>query len=328
MDWLEGLQLMRRRALNLFGPVGIWLPVTVGLAASSLSPVLIRASEYELSPHATIFHRSWMAALIFIGLEVIKARRRHLPTAHDMEGCPTDWRAEWQSTLRLLLLMGVSFTVAVTSWAWSLTATTVANSSLLHSCIPIFVGFFAWLAFGQCFDSNFWIGTSVAVSGVFVLGISEYSFNPEHLWGDAAALFSAVFFSTEPILAAQLRRRLGTYTIMAWNYGIITVLIAPFLWLLPEASVPVSGRGWLVILVMAIVCQTVGFGLLTYCLKFISAGVMSLLHLLIPLMSASVAWLAFGESLSLSNVLAFFIIIGGIVISIQGESFPEVSPER
>jgi len=293
----------------------VWFSVILGLLTSSLSPILIRASEVELSPQATIFHRSWMAMLIFVALEIVTTERQHSRAKDTIEGHSGDWLINWRSTFGLLLLLGSTFTIAVVSWAWSLTITTVANSSLLHSLTPIFTGLFAWIAFGQRFNNNFWIGTLIAVSGVVILGISEYRFSPAHLWGDAGSLFSAIFFSVEPVLIGRLRQRLGTYTIMAWNYGIIALIILPGLWLFPDASVPVSSQGWFTLLAMAIICQTIGMGLLAYCLRFISAGVISLLHLSMPLISASIAWLAFGEPLSCWNVLVFVVIIGGIIIS-------------
>lgn len=284
--------------------------LVLGLAACSLSPILIRLGEVELSPHATIFHRSWMAMLIFIGWEW-RARRQDGSEAAEQQ-------PDWQVTAGLLLALGVTFAIAVVAWAWSLTETTVANSSLLHSFTPLFTGLFAWLIWGQRFGLLFWLGMSVAMGGALFLGVAEYGFNPEHLRGDAASLFSALFFSPETVLIERLRQRLGTPAILAWCFGTIAVLILPFLWVFPSGAAPTSARGWATLLTMAIVCQGLGFGLLTYCLKYIAAGVVSLAHLLMPLLSAGLAWPVFGEPITRSVAVAFVVVLGGIVLGVLG----------
>lgn len=293
-----------------------------GLVAASLSPILIRLGEAELSPHAIVFHRSWLAVLMVVGLEVLS--RRTSPNVSEAVAADTpDWRADWPAIARSLLLLGTTFAIAVLSWAWSLSATTVSNSSLLHSFTPLFSGLFAWFAYGQRFGNGFWVGTAIALSGVFVLEVREFGFEPAHLWGDAGSLFSAVFFGTEPVSIARLRQRLGTYTILAWNYGIVAVLTLPLLWLFPMGAMPASGRGWLTLLAMALLCQVVGFGLLAYCLKFVTAGVISLAHLTIPLFSASIAWPVFDEPVSWTSAIAFAIVLSGIAVCV---SAPEQVP--
>ncbi|NES21162.1 MAG: EamA family transporter [Symploca sp. SIO3E6] len=74
----------------------------------------------------------------------------------------------------------------------------------------------------------------------------------------------------------------------------------------------------LTLLAMTIICQVLGHGLLTYALKDIAAGIVSLFHLLVPVLSAVEAWWVFDEALSNLSLLTFVIVLVGIVVSLQG----------
>lgn len=304
-DYLDWFQQESPRSL---------FALALGLVAISFAPIFIRLSEIEISPYATIFHRSWMAMLIFVGLRGFTGIRS--TTSTKGQNSATEKETDWKSTAVLLLLLGSTFTGAVVSWAWALTQTTVANSTLLHSFTPLFTGLFAWIVWGQHFGRVFLIGMAIAAGGALVLGVEEANFNPQHLWGDGMSLVSAVFFSVEPLLVERLRERLGSYTIMAWCCGLIALMTLPILLLFPDRWLPISINGWLSLLGMAIVCQGIGHGLLTYCLKYINAGVVSLSHLSVPIFSAVEAWMLFGEALNWFNALAFAVVLGGIAIGV------------
>jgi len=302
---------------------GAYVALSLGLVAVSTAPIFIRLSEMEVSPYATIFHRSWMATAIFAALLLIPGNSS-LGTAlldsdtnsiKQQRRQPIDRSLQW-----FLILFGLTFTAAVVSWAWALTQTTVAKSSLLHSSIPIFTGLLGWLFLGQRFRPSFWIGMAIATAGAILLGIEEFQFNPEQIWGDSVSLLSAVFFSVNPLLVEQLRQRLSSSTILFCGYSMITLLSLPLVLWLPEGALPTSLNGWLTLLAMTIICQVMGHGLFTYALKDITAGIVSLCHLLVPVLSAAEAWWVFGEALSKLSILTFVIILAGIIVSLRGVS--------
>ncbi|NEQ67386.1 MAG: DMT family transporter [Symploca sp. SIO2D2] len=300
---------------------GAFVALIVGLVAVSASPIFIRLSEMEISPYATIFHRSWMATAIFAALLLIP-NNSSVGTAlldSDTNSIKQQLRKPRSRSLQWLLLgFGLTFTAAVISWAWALTKTTVANSSLLHSSIPIFTGLLGWLFLGQRFRPSFWVGMAIATTGAILLGIEDFQFNPEQIWGDSVSLLSAVFFSVDPLLVEQLRQRLSSSTILFYGFSMVTLLSFPLVLCFPETALPTSLNGWLTLLAMTIICQVVGHGLLTYALKDITAGIVSLCHLLVPILSAAEAWWVFGEALSKLSILTFVIVLAGIIISLRG----------
>ncbi|NER22333.1 MAG: DMT family transporter [Symploca sp. SIO1C2] len=300
---------------------GAFVALIVGLVAVSASPIFIRLSEMEISPYATIFHRSWMATAIFAALLLIP-NNSSVGTAlldSDTNSIKQQLRKPRSRSLQWLLLgFGLTFTAAVISWAWALTKTTVANSSLLHSSIPIFTGLLGWLFLGQRFRPSFWVGMAIATTGAILLGIEDFQFNPEQIWGDSVSLLSAVFFSVDLLLVEQLRQRLSSSTILFYGFSMVTLLSFPLVLCFPETALPTSLNGWLTLLAMTIICQVVGHGLLTYALKDITAGIVSLCHLLVPILSAAEAWWVFGEALSKLSILTFVTVLAGIIISLRG----------
>lgn len=312
-----------------FGDWHMIAALVVGLVAISTSPIFIRLSEMEISPYATIFHRSWMAAVIF-GVLGMLPRGNAAKGADGLESKP---QSEPQpespklahSLLWLLLGFGLTFTIAVVTWAWALTQTTIANSTFLHSFTPIFTGLLGLLFFGLQFRRWFWIGMAIAIAGALLLGFEDVQFKPTQIWGDGVSLVSALFFSTDSLLGERLRQRLDSQTIMFWCYGLGTLLTLPLVLWFPATALPISANGWLTLLAMTLICQVLGHGLLTYALKDISAGIVSLCHLLVPVLSTVEAWLVFNESLSSLSLVTFAIVLGGIAISVQG--VPTVSTQ-
>ena len=74
------------------------------------------------------------------------------------------------------------------------------------------------------------------------------------------------------------------------------------------------------VLALALISQVVGHGLLAYSLKQLSSGLVSVLMLTIPVVSALLAAIALGQHLSWLNGLAFLIVLGGIYLAISKQT--------
>ncbi|MBC6422130.1 MAG: DMT family transporter [Hormoscilla sp. SP12CHS1] len=95
----------------------------------------------------------WIATLAFSlwnGLKAVVDRKeenitvKSLPDSHQ-EGL-------------LFILVGIVGSASVICWAWSLTQTSVANSTVLRSMSPVFTSLGGWLLFNQRFDRRFLAG--------------------------------------------------------------------------------------------------------------------------------------------------------------------------
>ncbi|MEM9543077.1 MAG: DMT family transporter [Cyanobacteria bacterium P01_E01_bin.42] len=285
--------------------------VLVALIAIAFVPILLKFSEQELSPTATVFHRFWLATVILGGWNGLsKLCNRSAETVRKpMTG----------EMMKLLGLMGLFSTLTHLFWTISLTQTTVANSALMHNLSPLLTILGARLFFQQQFNVQFIIGAIAALGGVLFLGWEDFALSSGKFQGDAIALLSAFFFAGYLLAIEKLSLSLPVKSILLWRFFLNSLFLFPFLWWSEALLFPSSERGWLVILTLALIA-ILGESLVTFSLKQLSSGLVSILFMLDPVFASVFAWFIFSESLPFTDILAFAVIVGGISLAIAGKS--------
>ncbi len=309
-------RLSRIQYLSSF-PIDSLAALIGSLICLSLSPIFIRLSELEIGPNATAFNRFWIAAVAF-GLLNSWLNGGHQKQDAEPEAHKTPLGTE----TRLLIADGLLLAMGTVCWTWSLTQTSVANSSIIHNLIPIFAILGGWLAFGKLFDRRFIVGMFVAIAGVTLLEINELlSFRiGSQIVGDLAALVSAIFFGVHPLIAEQLRTKFNSVTIMTWSSTTSCILLLPVTVFGKEQLFPSSLTGWFSVIALAVVGQMLGIGLWTYCLKKISSGFASLVGLIIPVFSALEGWAILSEPITFLALVSFVVILVGMYMAISSRS--------
>lgn len=286
------------------------------LVALSFSPILIRLSQGELGPNATIFNRFWISTVAFLLWTGVTAARQRLSNSQPQK--PQVY------TIRLLfLLLGVGFVMVATLvlWAWSLNQTSVANSTLMHNLAPLFTVLGGWLIWGKRFDSRFLIGMFVAMAGAGLLAYHDFSSTTGgEFQGDLLALLSAVFLGLYPLIVEELRTQLSPIVIMTWCSAIGTVLLLPVVILSEDRIFPCSLGGWLTVISLALICQILGLVLYANCLNRLSSGFVSLCDLFVPVLSSQEAWVIFSESPSWASLISFAVIVLGVYVTSSSQS--------
>jgi drug/metabolite transporter (DMT)-like permease len=97
---------------------------------------------------------------------------------------------------------------------------------------------------------------------------------------------------------------------------------------LGESLWPASGRGWLVLLGLAVTAHVLGQGLITYGFAHLPARHSSLTLLLQPLVAAMAGWFLLGEPLSLAQTLGGVILLGGIYVARLQRDSAGARPDR
>jgi drug/metabolite transporter (DMT)-like permease len=294
-----------------------WAVVSLLVAtiAVSFAAIFIRFSEQELSANATVFNRLWIATVVFGMWNGVSAARRRMS-----EGEIGGRSSYTLRDLMLLAAVGVVSTTSLIFWAWSLTQTNVASSTLLRNFTPLFTTLGSWLLFGRCFDSRFLAGMTVALAGAAAIGIQDLQIAGDNLVGDIAALLAAVFYAGNMLIVENLRSKFPATIISMWRCFIGGVLILPLVLLAGDRVFPYSWQGWLAAIALGVICQALGQGLLTHSLGRLSSGFVGLVLLLEPAFVALLAWLLFSESLSLLKWLYFAVVLCGIYLAKSSKS--------
>ena len=282
------------------------LSLLLGIVILSFAAIFTRLAENELDVYATVFNRYYIAATV-LGLWQFFTSKFQAPAEPPQVIEPGD-RA-------LFLLSSILGTAAVSLWAFSLTQTSVANSNLLHNVTPIFAVLGGWLFLRQQFDFKYLLGMLLAIAGVAIISFADLQNSLDSLYGDSLALLSAVFYAFNYLTREKLRSKFPAVKILFWTCllgGCYTFILA----LTTKSKLfPQSGQTWWAVVGLAVFCQVIGQGLLIHNLKRFSAGFVTLLMLLEPLITALFASLIFAERLSSLNWIAFAIVLVGIYLA-------------
>jgi drug/metabolite transporter (DMT)-like permease len=130
------------------------------------------------------------------------------------------------------------------------------------------------------------------------------------------------------LVVEQLRTKFDPITIQLWVCAIATLSILPMLVFAQERVFPSSVNGWLFVIFLALVCQVLGQGLLTYSVAGLSSVVVSLVHLLEPVFSSILAWAIFWEKLSFSNWVGFALVLIGLYLAVSSQAAVRLPQNR
>ena len=291
------------------------MALLLGVLADSFAAIFIRLSELELGPYATIAHRYWIATLalaLWVGVKRARQQVQNSTVAIYPTLTPMEWGLLWAAGSIVALEMSL--------WALSMTQTSVANAVVLGNLAPLFTTLGAWLLWKQRFDRRFLLGLALALGGAFTIGLEDLQLAPGQFQGDAIAFCSAVLFSAYLLTLERLRQRLSATTILLGCSAIASVVSVAIAIGFEDQFFPISGQGWLAVLGLSLISQTIGQGLVTYSLSHLSSGIVAITFLLEPLVAAAGAWVIFGETLNLLNAIGFALVILGIYVALLSQS--------
>ena len=286
---------------------------------SVIASVLITLASTEMTPNAITCDRLLIATIVF-GIWNFQ-----LSNNNRDETVRSGYTAR---AIVLLLIAGISFAISLSLWAWSLTQTSIANSTLLNNMMPIFTTLGGWLIFRQQFSLRFLIGMGVAVLGAVAIGIEDLHVADSSLIGDGAALMAAAFSAISILTIEQLRVQFSTPIVMQWTSLAGGLFLLPLVLFSEGKLLPISSTSWLAIISLGLISQAMGQGLLTYSLAKFSSGFVAVSMLAIPAIAAILAMFIFAEQLSLFNWFAFAIVLYGIYLAISAKDDPELSIEK
>ena len=290
-----------------------------GISAISFAAIFIKWSEAELSANATVFNRLWIAAVIFgfwnrfkfISLKISNGKFDR----DSVEETPYT-----KTIFFLLFVLGLSYLGFQCLWAWSLTKTSIAISTVLHNLTPIFTTLAGWLFFQKRFDRKFLVGMTIAMAGMILIGVEDLQISNGKISGDIAAFLSAIFYAFYLLVVERLRTKLNANQILMWGSFSGAIVILCFLLYTGDRIFPYSWNGWLAVISLAITGQVLGHGLIAYSLNRVSSGFVALAMIFDPVLTAIEAWVIFSEKLVLFDWIAFSLALFGIYLALSSQS--------
>ncbi|MEM6615086.1 MAG: DMT family transporter [Pseudomonadota bacterium] len=278
------------------------LAVVVGAIAMGASPIFVRLAD--VGPFASAF---WRAALALPFLWAWMRWERSSPLVGD-----TNDRLPWRG----ILLMGFFFAGDLFFWHLSIVNTTVANATFFATLSPVFVLLAGWLIFKEKISRNQTLGLVICLSGGTLLLGTSIAFAPERISGDAYGMLTGMFFAAYIITMGKTRLRgIPAGTVMFWSTAVTAAFLLPPALLFEAHLFPQSWAGFWWLLILAVIAQVGGQGLLSVALGKLAASFSSLVIFLEGVAAAFLGWVVLAEALTPLQVAGAMLIIFGVVVA-------------
>jgi drug/metabolite transporter (DMT)-like permease len=277
--------------------VAAWM--AVGIAAISFSPILVRVAA--LPALALAFWRCFAGAALLAPF----ARR---------------WTGGGRAEVARLLAAGVFLAVHFALWNASLALTSVAASTTLVSCSPLFVGLGGRLL-GEPPNRRAWLGIAVAVAGAAVIGLGDARIDVggRALLGDALAFAGSAAMAGYLLLGRAARRRLPVATYAASVYGVAAAVLLPACLLTGAALGGYPAGSWLALAAIVAGPQLLGHTVFNALLARVSATVVAVAILAEPVGATALAWLLLDELPAATFWLGAPLVLTGVWLTVTGE---------
>jgi drug/metabolite transporter (DMT)-like permease len=269
------------------------------------SGVFVRWSE--TGPVATGFYRMAGAGLVLLLLPFLVPASRPLLS-----------RKISRSDRLWLIAAGLLFAADISVWHPALLLTTVSNATFIGNVSTIFVALGAWLIFKRRIGGVFMMGMAVTIAGAAMLMGVSLATGSDRLFGDALAMFAAIFYGGYYLVVAHLRARLTTLTVMTWTSIAAGLALLPVAIIKGEALLPTTLMGVGPLAGMALLVHLAGQGAIAYAFAHLSPQFAGLGTFLQPVASAVFAWILLGEKLGPFEIAGSFVILLGIWIAHRG----------
>ncbi|MFT4025992.1 MAG: DMT family transporter [Novosphingobium sp.] len=266
-----------------------------GNVALAFGPLLVRLADS--GPVSAGF---WRLSLAVPVLFVLAAVNRQPVTGFA--------RTTWAAIAGAALF----FALDLASWHVGIQTTRLGNATLFGNAGSLILMVWGLLTLRRAPSVPEWLSLGAALAGAGILFGRSLEISTATLIGDLFCLLAGFLYAGYILLIQAERARLGNWALLAWS----SLLGAPVL--LAVALLrgePVLPSTWWPLLTLALTSQLIGQGLLVYALKHFRPLVVGLVLLTQPVVSIIVGWLAFGEVLSLWDVLGMVLVAGALVLA-------------
>ena len=131
----------------------------------------------------------------------------------------------------------------------------------------------------------------------------------------AGAWFATLYFLSGRVVRSKVS--LPTYTFICYgaSAGVLLAVIS-------VKGLPLSGypsATWGAFVAMALISQILGHSSYNWALKYVSASLVAVALLGEPIGATILAWILFGETLTMAKIIGGALILAGIVTAVRGE---------
>jgi len=217
--------------------------------------------------------------------------------------------------LTLPLLSGVLLALHFVLWIASLSYTTVASSVVLVTANPVFVALASHFLFREKLSRQVIIGIAVCLAGAALIGYGDWTLGLKALFGDLLALLGAIAVAGYYLIGRRLRQTTDTlsYASIVYSSAALVLLLSALALRYPLLGY--SSTTYVMLVLLALIPQTVGHLSLNWSLRFVSATLVAIAVLGEPVGATVLALAILHEVPTLTQVLGGILILSGIFVA-------------
>jgi drug/metabolite transporter (DMT)-like permease len=221
------------------------------------------------------------------------------------------WNSSDHDTTKLAIWAGIFFGIDIAAWHLGIFQTKMANATLFAnsaSLLLIIYGIFVARAWPSKWQN---VAILLAFAGGGLLLGQSFELSPRNFIGDLLCLLGGLFYTFYLVLMIRVRQSTESWSSLgiASASGAVVMLIGALV--TGETIMP---ENWWPLLLLAFSSQIFGQGCLTIALPHLPPLVIGLALLIQPAISATVAWLAFHESLTILDMIGGFMVMAALVL--------------
>ena len=271
--------------------------ILLGTFFTSLSSIIIRFSE---APALIIAAYRMLFASMMLFFPVFMHSR-------------SEFKILRKNNYIMCIISGVFLALHFASWIQSIQMTTIANSTILVSCSPIFVAAINYFLLKEKITMKMVSGIAMSFLGTLIIGMgSSQGVKSSMMVGNILAFMGAVFVAGYLIIGGVARKSIsaGPYVFIVYSVSAIVLFVMCFITGTPVYPYPI--KEYLLFFLLSFFSSILGHTVYNYLMKYFSSTLISVSTLSEPIFASFMAILVFKEIPSLYTIIGGIIILAGI----------------
>ncbi len=218
-----------------------------------------------------------------------------------------------RGSLRSVLVPGVLFGVSTIFGFTAITATSVANATIIGNISTAMVLFVAPKYLKEKVSKLQIVLALTSFAGVLAIVIGAGNTGGSSLFGDFLALINAVTWTLYFI--SSKRRRDGGADTWQFLFGISVIqvcVVVPYALITSNDILEITWRDLGFLIAMTLFSGTIGHSAMLWAQKYVDASVSSMIMLLGPVISSAGAWLVYRQQISLPQVFGGAVVLASL----------------
>ncbi|MFT3978331.1 MAG: DMT family transporter [Sphingomonas bacterium] len=271
-----------------------FVALLAGNVALAFGPWFVRMTD--VGPVSAGFWRIAFAAPLLLLL----ARRTGSRPFHEARGLG-----------RTLALSGLFFAADLATWHVGIHHTKLANATLFGNCASLIFPIYGFIVARAWPTRTQGAALLLALTGALVLMGRSAEVSPANFLGDILCLLAGAFYAIYFILMARVRLVMRPLPALALSS---VAACLPLLVGALATGEKVMPDDWTPLIVLALVSQVLGQGLMTFALGALSPLVIGLALLTQPVVAATIGWVVYRERLGPLDLIGAVLIAVALVM--------------